>query len=107
MPHVSIIVPTQDRPQMLKEAVDSALGQTWQDVEIIIVLNGASPAAIEVANGCRADPRVAVVDMARGTLAAARNLGIERARGEWMAFLDDDDLWLPEKLEVQLDAARR
>src|ERR1051326_5775410 len=107
MPLVSIIVPTHDRAQMLKEAVDSALAQTFQDFELIVVLNGASAASVEMANRLAANPKVKVVEMADDTLAASRNFGLEFASGEWIAFLDDDDIWLPHKLATQLDAARR
>jgi glycosyltransferase involved in cell wall biosynthesis len=105
LPLVSIIVPTHDRPAMLKEAVESALAQTMQDFEIIIVLNGASSAATDMAARLRADSRVTIVDMEDSSLAASRNVGLGTARGEWIAFLDDDDIWLPEKLELQLAAA--
>ena len=107
MPLVSIIVPTHDRPQMLREAVDSALAQTFRDFEIIIVLNGASAESIETARRLGADPMIKVVEMADATLAAARNVGMGVAAGEWIAFLDDDDIWEPDKLETQLAAAKR
>jgi glycosyltransferase involved in cell wall biosynthesis len=107
MPRVSIIVPTQDRPQMLKEAVDSALAQTFEDFEIIVVLNGASAEATTTARGLAANARIRIVEMDRSTLAAARNFGLGFAQGEWTAFLDDDDVWQPYKLEVQLAAAER
>jgi glycosyltransferase involved in cell wall biosynthesis len=92
---------------MLKEAVDSALAQTFRDFEIIIVLNGASAASVDMANRLRASPQVKVVEMADDTLAASRNFGLGFAAGEWVAFLDDDDIWLPDKLETQFDAARQ
>jgi glycosyltransferase involved in cell wall biosynthesis len=107
VPQVSIIIPTHDRPQMLREAVESALAQTFRDFEIIIVLNGASAETIETARRLGENAKTRVVEMAYGTLAAARNQGLTAAQGEWIAFLDDDDIWLPEKLETQLDAARR
>lgn len=107
MPLVSIIVPTHDRPQMLKEAVDSALAQTFQDFEIVIVLNGASAESVEMGRRLAANPKVRAVEMADSTLAASRNFGLGVAKGEWIAFLDDDDIWLPNKLELQLDAAKR
>jgi glycosyltransferase involved in cell wall biosynthesis len=107
MPHVSIIVPTHDRPQMLEEAVESALAQTFRDFEIIIVLNGASAQTIETARRLATDPRVKRVDMDDATLAAARNLGLSVAEGEWTALLDDDDIWQPNKLELQLAAAKQ
>ena len=92
---------------MLREAVDSALAQTFQDFEIIIVLNGASAECVEMAGRFRANPKIRAVEMEDSTLAASRNFGMGCAQGEWIAFLDDDDIWLPEKLALQLDAARR
>src|SRR5215470_2329418 len=102
---VSIIIPTVDRPAFLREAVASALAQTHREIELIVVLNGATPEAAEAARR-HVDGNICVVEMERGTLAAARNYGMTFARGEWIAFLDDDDVWLPEKVEVQLAAAR-
>lgn len=107
MPLISIIIPTHNRPQMLKEAVESALAQTFQDFEIIIVLNGATAEPVQTARRLGEDARTHAVEMAYGTLAAARNCGLAAAQGEWIAFLDDDDIWLPDKLELQLAAARR
>ena len=107
MPRVSIIVPTHDRPQMLKEAVESALAQTFQDFEIVIVLNGASVEAAAMARRLEASAKIKVVEMQDSTLAASRNVGLGFARGEWTAFLDDDDIWEPEKLELQIAAAER
>ena len=105
MPRVSVIVPTHNRPQMLKEAVESALAQTFQDFEIIIVLNGASAEAVEMARRLAASPKVRAVEMEDSTLAASRNFGQRFVESEWTAFLDDDDIWEPEKLELQLAAA--
>jgi glycosyltransferase involved in cell wall biosynthesis len=105
VPHLSIIIPTHNRPQMLQEAVASALAQTFRDFEIIIVLNGASPECAEMARRFQGEPSIKIVDMEDSTLAASRNFGLGFAEGEWVAFLDDDDVWLPEKLELQLAAA--
>jgi glycosyltransferase involved in cell wall biosynthesis len=103
---VSVIIPTVDRPALLQEAIASALAQTHEEIEVIVVLNGATPEAAAAAGRYAGDPKVRVVEMDRGTLAAARNYGMTFARGEWIAFLDDDDIWLREKIEMQLDAAR-
>lgn len=102
---VSVIIPTVDRPAFLREAVASALAQTHREIELIIVLNGATPEAAEAARR-HVDGNICVVEMERGPLAAARNYGMTFARGEWIAFLDDDDVWLPEKIATQLAAAR-
>lgn len=101
---VSIIVPTHLRPEMLAEALASIKGQTFSDYEIIVISNG------EGARG-RLSYDVAMKFGARyyaypeGSVAIARNFGISVALGEWIAFLDDDDLWLPKKLERQIAEA--
>lgn len=102
---VSVVIPTVDRPALLQEAIASALAQTHREIELIIVLNGATPEMVETAKR-HVDENVRVVQMERDTLAAARNYGISFAQGEWLAFLDDDDVWLPDKIETQLSAAR-
>jgi glycosyltransferase involved in cell wall biosynthesis len=105
-PEVSVVVPTRDRwPLLSAHALPSALGQEDVAIEVIVVDDGSADATVE---GLRSlhDPRVRVLrhDRARGP-AAARNAGVAAARGEWVAFLDDDDLWSPRKLRRQLDAA--
>jgi glycosyltransferase involved in cell wall biosynthesis len=103
---VSVVIPTFDRPALVPQAIASALAQTHREIEVIVVLNGATPEVAEQVKRCGAQPRVRVVETERANLAAARNYGISLARGEWIAFHDDDDIWLPEKIEVQLAAAR-
>jgi glycosyltransferase involved in cell wall biosynthesis len=102
---VSVIIPTFDRPVLVRQAIASALAQTHREIEVIVVLNGAAAEVAEQVRRCGAQPRVRVVETERANLAAARNYGMSLARGEWIAFLDDDDVWLPEKIEVQLAAA--
>jgi len=106
MPIVSVVIPTRNRPEWLKAAVDSVLAQTMPDFEIIIALNEATSEAAEMAHRLGADPRVEVIETAATTSPGARNSGMAAAQGEWIAFLDDDDIWLPPKLETQLAAAR-
>jgi glycosyltransferase involved in cell wall biosynthesis len=106
MPNVSVVIPTRNRPAWLQEAVESVLAQTMANLEIVIVLNNPTVEAIEMANRLAADRRVRVIEMPAVTVPEARNTGMAAARGEWIAFLDDDDIWLPQKLEIQLAAAR-
>ena len=106
IPSVSVVIPTRNRPAWLQEAVESVLAQTMPDLEIIIVLNNATVEAVEMAKRLGADRRVRVIELPAVTVPAARNSGMAEARGEWIAFLDDDDIWLPQKLEIQLAAAR-
>jgi glycosyltransferase involved in cell wall biosynthesis len=101
-PLVSVVIPTHNRPHFLAQAIDSVRAQTFTDYEIIVVSNGerADPASRSIAAGCR------YFQLADANLSRARNVGIEQGQGEWIAFLDDDDLWQPDKLDRQLTAAR-
>jgi glycosyltransferase involved in cell wall biosynthesis len=91
---------------MLAAAVESALAQTFDDYEVIVVLHGATPEAAASAEAFAGNPKVHVVTTGYSTVAAARNTGIARARGEWIAFLDDDDIFETGKLSAQIAAAR-
>jgi glycosyltransferase involved in cell wall biosynthesis len=87
------------------QALRSVLGQTLGDIEVIVVVDGAAPDT-EQALSAFSDPRLQVhVRPQRGGQSAALNSGLAIARGEWCALLDDDDEWLPQKLETQLRAA--
>ncbi len=106
MPLVSVVVPTHNRPEMLAEALASVRAQTFTDYEIIVVSNGEGnrwrlSAAVAEKYGARFHALDA------GNVSGARNYGVHLAEGEWIAFLDDDDLWQPGKLARQLAEARR
>jgi glycosyltransferase involved in cell wall biosynthesis len=91
----------------VQRAVQSALAQTLKELEVIVVIDGADDITqVELAK--INDPRLRVVALPVSQGAAdARNTGVSEAQGKWIAFLDDDDEWLPCKLEVQLEAAHR
>jgi glycosyltransferase involved in cell wall biosynthesis len=103
---VSVVIPTRNRWELLsRHALASALAQDGVEVEVIVV-DDASDDGSEERLEAVADPRVRMVFREQqGGQAAALNDGIDAARGEWIAFLDDDDLWSPGKLRAQLDAA--
>lgn len=104
-PHVSVVLPSRDRPVEVRRAAATVIAQTFTDWELLIVDDGSDPAA-DVVGLERLDPRIMVLRNDRPLgVAEARNRGILEARGAWLAFLDDDDLWHPHKLEAQLDAA--
>jgi glycosyltransferase involved in cell wall biosynthesis len=104
-PEVSVVIPTCNRPDLATRAVRSALTQTYEDLEVIVVIDGPDPAT-EQALGAIADARLRVLPLPRqGKAPNARNQGVRAATGRWTAFLDDDDEWLPEKLDVQLKLA--
>jgi glycosyltransferase involved in cell wall biosynthesis len=106
-PLVSVIIPTLHRPTLLLRALESVFRQTWPGLEAIVVVDGPDPDTVAVL-GTIDDPRLRVVQNPRSlTAAGARNVGIDLARGDWIAFLDDDDEWMPEKLAKQLTYAKR
>jgi glycosyltransferase involved in cell wall biosynthesis len=105
-PLVSVVIPTHNRCELLfRHALPAALCQEDVELEVVVVDDGSSDETAARLAGVL-DQRLRVVrhDEAR-RLPAARNSGVSAARGEWLAFLDDDDLWAPTKLREQLDAA--
>jgi len=107
-PLVSVVLPTHNRVDLLALAVESVLAQTEQRFELIVVDDGSKDGTPQYLSATTTrDRRVRAVrlDTALGG-AAARNEGIRLSNGEWVAFLDDDDRWLPAKLEKQLIALR-
>jgi glycosyltransferase involved in cell wall biosynthesis len=104
-PRVSVIITTYARPHQVRQAVLSALAQSLQDIEVIVVLDGPDPATLTGLQSIK-DERLRIhVKDARGGQPAAINNGVQLAQGAWTALLDDDDEWLPEKLATQLRIA--
>jgi glycosyltransferase involved in cell wall biosynthesis len=104
-PVVSAVIPTRNRPELVCRAVRSVLSQTVSEIECIVVIDGLDAATVQSLSEI-ADSRLRVIALP-GSVGGceARNLGARAARGEWVALLDDDDEWLPRKLEKQLTAA--
>lgn len=102
MPKVSVIIPTYNRAYILNRAIESVIKQTFHDIEIIVI-DDASTDDTEKIMDTFNDKRILYVkNEERKGPSAARNTGIQIARGEYIAFLDSDDVWLPEKLVKQL-----
>jgi glycosyltransferase involved in cell wall biosynthesis len=106
MPDVSVVIPTRNRAVLLLQALRSALAQKEVSIEVLVVDDGSDDgtrASVEAV----ADSRVKLLvnDRSQG-VASARNRGVAHAVGSWIAFLDDDDLWAPDKLSLQLGSAR-
>ena len=103
---ISVVIPTMNRPALLLRALRSVASQTCAPLEVIVVLDGADEGTARLVQ--REHPSVRMLQVMRpGGAAVARNLGVQNACGAWVAFLDDDDEWLPRKLELQLAAALR
>lgn len=99
-PCVSVIIPTYNRRNLLQRAIDSALQQTVQDIEVIIADDGSTDGTAELFSTPQ-DPRIRYCQLPHGGACAARNAGIDLARGRYIAFLDSDDVWRTDKLAVQ------
>lgn len=104
-PLVSAIIPTYNRAHIICEAVDSVLAQTYPHIEVILVDDGSKDDTL--ARLQQYGNRIRVVSQANSGPAAARNRGIAVARGDLIAFLDSDDIWLPSKIERQVSLMRR
>jgi glycosyltransferase involved in cell wall biosynthesis len=106
LPVVSVIIPTLRRSKLLLSALESVFAQTFRAFEVIVVVDGPDPEAAEALRGID-DTRLRFYENEKSlTAAGARSFAVSRAKGEWIAFLDDDDEWLPQKLERQLSVAR-
>ncbi|MEV4280385.1 glycosyltransferase family 2 protein [Actinoplanes xinjiangensis] len=105
LPDVSVVIPTCNRPDLAVRAVRSALTQTHRDLEVIVVVDGPD-ADTTAALAAVGDDRLRVIVLPeRGRAPHARNVGAAAARGRFVALLDDDDEWLPHKIEAQLALA--
>jgi len=105
-PLVSVVIPTKNRPQLVVRAVRSVLAQTLETIEAIVVIDGHDKTTEENIRRLD-DPRVKTIMLPVSVgVASARNSGVGQAGADWVAFLDDDDEWMPQKLEVQLRAAQ-
>lgn len=102
MNKVSIVIPTYNSAPFIKESVESALGQNYSNKEIIVVDDGSTDNTREILFRYTKNKKIKCIHQKRSGAAAARNTGIRQATGEFVAFLDADDIWLPEKLEKQL-----
>jgi glycosyltransferase involved in cell wall biosynthesis/ubiquinone/menaquinone biosynthesis C-methylase UbiE len=102
MPRVSVIITTYNRSNFISEAIDSVLGQTFLDFEIIVIDNGSTDNTGKVLE--KYDSCICYMHLQENKgRSEARNIGIKAAKGEYIAFLDDDDIWLAQKLEKQVN----
>jgi len=100
-PLVSVIVPTYNRKNIVSKAIDSVLSQTYSHYEIIVVDDGSTDQTKETLRPYL--HKIKYIYQENKGVSAARNTGINSSKGEWIAFLDSDDCWLPEKLQRQIE----
>ncbi len=105
-PKVSVIIPTYDRVSKVQNGIESVLAQTYSNLEVIVVDDGSSDGTGQILGRTFGD-RIRYYAQANQGVSVARNKGVEEARGEWIAFLDSDDLWEKEKLEWQFKTLER
>lgn len=105
-PNISVVIPTRNRPDLVTRAVRSVIEQTYRDFEIIVVIDGPDANSL-AALGAIEEARLKIVDLQESVGGSeARNVGVRAAVGDWIALLDDDDEWFPEKLQEQMECAR-
>ncbi|MBW4452187.1 MAG: glycosyltransferase [Nostoc indistinguendum CM1-VF10] len=103
MPKISVIIPAYNAERTILETIKSVQQQTFLDFELTVINDGSTDRTLDLLNTI-AEPRLKVFSYTNGGLSVARNRGLENATGEFIAFLDADDLWKPDKLELQLSA---
>jgi glycosyltransferase involved in cell wall biosynthesis len=104
-PLASVIIPNYNRADLLAEAIDSALSQTYSPLEVIVVDDGSTDHSLEVA--CSFGERIRLLTRENAGVSAARNTGIEHARGEYIVLLDSDDRMLPDCVQARIDLLTR
>jgi glycosyltransferase involved in cell wall biosynthesis len=101
-PFITIVIPTYNRLPLVRQAIASVLGQTYGNWELIIVDDGSGDDTVKIIRSIP-DPRIRVLELPHcGNIAVLRNTGVKAGSGSWLAFLDSDDIWVPQKLEMQL-----
>jgi glycosyltransferase involved in cell wall biosynthesis len=103
MPTISVIIPVYNGAKTIKETIESVLNQTWQNFELLVINDGSNDATLEIIQTIK-DTRIQVFSYPNSGVSASRNRGLTKAEGEFISFIDADDLWTPDKLELQLQA---
>ena len=96
---ISVVIPLYNKRGLVSQTIATVLAQTYNGYEIVVVDDGSTDGSIDEVKAI-ADPRIRIVSRQNGGVAAARNTGIQHARGEFVAFLDADDRWAPQYLET-------
>lgn len=106
MPIISIVMPAYNGERTILETLNSLQEQTFSDFEIIVINDGSTDSTLEILNNFK-DPRLKIFSYENGGLTVARNRGLSHSSGEFITLLDQDDLWTPDKLELQLAALQQ
>ena len=106
MPKISVIIPAYNAERTIRKTIQSVQTQTFTDFELIVINDGSQDRTLEILHSIK-DERLKIFSYENGGLPAARNRGIERSTGEFISFIDADDLWTPDKLELQFLALQQ
>ncbi|MEQ9626113.1 glycosyltransferase [Coleofasciculus chthonoplastes] len=103
MPTISVIIPVYNGEKTIRETLESVFNQTFCDFEVIVINDGSQDSTLEILSAIK-EPRLKIFSYPNANQAASRNRGLTHACGDYIAFLDADDLWTPDKLEAQFNA---
>jgi glycosyltransferase involved in cell wall biosynthesis len=103
MPLISVIIPVYNGERTIQQTIESVLNQTFADFELLVINDGSQDKTLEVVSRI-SDPRIKMFSYSNSGVSATRNKGISHAVGEYISFIDADDLWTPDKLEIQVKA---
>lgn len=103
MSKISVVIPVYNGEKTIRETINSVLNQSFQDLELIVINDGSTDKTLQIVSSVQ-DERLKIFSYHNAGLAASRNRGISLAKGEYISFIDADDLWTPDKLEAQLRA---
>ena len=103
MPTISVIIPVYNGEKTIKQTIESVLNQTFRDFELLIINDGSQDATLEIIQAIN-DERIQVFSYQNSGVSASRNRALTKAKGEFISFIDADDLWTPNKLELQFKA---
>ncbi|MBN1224877.1 MAG: glycosyltransferase [Candidatus Aminicenantes bacterium] len=106
MPCISVVIPVYNGEKTIRETIGSVLKQSFSDFELLVIDDGSQDATINILRSIK-DPRLIVFSQPHAGVAASRNYGIKKSRGEFIAFLDADDLWTVDKLKTELNALEK
>lgn len=103
MPLISVIIPVYNGEETIQQTIESVLNQTFTDFELIVINDGSQDKTLDVISKIQ-EPRIKVFSYLNAGVSASRNRGVTHAAGEYISFIDADDLWTPDKLEAQIKA---
>ncbi len=106
MPKISIITPAYNAERTILETIESVQNQTFSNFELIVINDGSKDRTLDLLQTIK-DERLKIFSYENGGVAIARNRGLSHATGDFIAFIDADDLWTPDKLELQLAALQK